>query len=138
MCWFYGAGTGRTPFGFTTWQPILVYGKDPKLVAGEGCHPDGFQYMMTRDDASENRELNHACPKPLSVWRRFIERMSNKNTELLYEPFCGSGTTLIAAEQLGRTCYGMEISPQYCEVICQRWEKLTGERRTVVDGVGTK
>ena len=44
----------------------------------------------------------------------------------IYEPFCGSGTTLIAAEQLGRTCYGMEISPQYVDVICSRWENLTG------------
>lgn len=43
-----------------------------------------------------------------------------------YEPFCGSGTTLIAAEQLGRKCYGMEISPQYCDVIVKRWENLTG------------
>ena len=45
-----------------------------------------------------------------------------------YEPFCGSGTTLIAAEQLGRRCYGMEISPQYCDVIVKRWENLTGRK----------
>jgi DNA modification methylase len=41
----------------------------------------------------------------------------------VYEPFCGSGTTLIAAEQLGRKCYGMEISPQYCQVIVNRYAK---------------
>jgi DNA modification methylase len=46
----------------------------------------------------------------------------------VYEPFCGSGTTLIAAEQLGRKCYGMEISPQYCDVIVKRWENLTGKK----------
>ncbi len=40
----------------------------------------------------------------------------------------GSGTTLIAAEQLGRKCYGMEISPQYCDVIVKRWETLTGKK----------
>jgi DNA modification methylase len=45
---------------------------------------------------------------------------------LLYEPFAGSGTTLIAAEQLGRECYGMEISPAYCDVIVKRWEDFTG------------
>jgi DNA modification methylase len=44
------------------------------------------------------------------------------------DPYLGSGTTLIAAEQLGRTCYGMEISPQYCDVIVKRWENLTGEK----------
>jgi len=42
----------------------------------------------------------------------------------------GSGTTLIAAEQLGRKCYGMEISPQYCDVIVKRWETLTGRVAT--------
>lgn len=49
----------------------------------------------------------------------------------IYEPFCGSGTTLIAAEQLGRKCYGMEISPAYCDVIVKRWEKLTGKTATL-------
>jgi len=47
---------------------------------------------------------------------------------IAYEPFCGSGTTLIAAEQLGRKCYGMEISPAYCDVIVKRWETLTGKK----------
>lgn len=45
-----------------------------------------------------------------------------------YEPFCGSGSTLIAAEQLGRKCYGMEISSAYCDVIVKRWETLTGKQ----------
>lgn len=48
----------------------------------------------------------------------------------VFEPFCGSGTTLIAAEQLGRKCYGMEISPAYCDVIVKRWETLTGKKAT--------
>jgi len=48
--------------------------------------------------------------------------------EIVYDPFLGSGTTLIAAEQLGRKCYGMEISPQYCDVIVKRWENLTGQK----------
>jgi DNA modification methylase len=49
---------------------------------------------------------------------------------IVYEPFCGSGTTLIAAEQLGRKCYGMEISPAYCDVIVKRWESFTGKQAT--------
>ena len=134
LCWFYAVGTGSTPWGFSAWQPVLVWGKDPKLATGEGRHPDGFQYMMSRDDAHENKCLGHACPKPLSVWRRFIERLSNKKTELIYDPFTGSGTTLIACEQLGRTCYGMEISPQYCQVIIDRWERLTGQKAEKIDG----
>ena len=49
---------------------------------------------------------------------------------LVYDPFLGSGTTLIAAEQLGRKCYGMEISPAYCDVIVKRWEQFTGKQAT--------
>jgi len=49
----------------------------------------------------------------------------------VYEPFCGTGTTLIAAEQLGRRCYGMEISPQYCDVIINRWQQFTGQQATL-------
>lgn len=45
---------------------------------------------------------------------------------LAYEPFAGSGTTIIAAEQLNRRCYGLEISPAYCDVAVERWQNLTG------------
>ena len=47
---------------------------------------------------------------------------------LVYEPFSGSGTTLIAAEQLGQPCYAMELEPRYVDVAVRRWENLTGER----------
>jgi DNA modification methylase len=50
--------------------------------------------------------------------------------ESVLDTFLGSGTTLIAAEQLGRKCYGMEISPAYCDVIVKRWETLTGKKAT--------
>ena len=57
--------------------------------------------------------------------------------EIVYDPFLGSGTTLIASEQLGRACYGMEISPQYCDVIVKRWENLTG-KKAVLEQVASK
>ena len=66
--------------------------------------------------------------KPVALVVNAVLNSSIEN-HLILDPFLGSGTTLIACEQLDRICYGMEISPQYCEVICQRWEKLTGEKR---------
>jgi len=72
----------------------------------------------------------HATPKPVEMMARAI-KSSTQDGGLLVEPFLGSGTTLIAAEQLGRKCYGMEISPAYCDVIVQRWEKLTGKTATL-------
>lgn len=55
--------------------------------------------------------------------------------EICYEPFGGSGTTLIAAEKHGRTCRGLEISPVFCDVIVQRWQKFTG-REATLEGSG--
>jgi len=69
----------------------------------------------------------HATPKPVSMMARAI-KSSAAEGGVVFDPFLGSGTTLIAAEQLNRTCYGCEISPAYCDVIVQRWENLTGEK----------
>jgi DNA modification methylase len=51
--------------------------------------------------------------------------------EAVYEPFCGSGTTLIAAEQLGRTCYAVELDPKYVDVIVRRWQAFAGKKATL-------
>jgi len=77
------------------------------------------------DRPRANRE--HPTMKPVALWERAIMDGSRAG-EIVYDPFLGSGTTLIAAEQLGRKCYGMEISPQYCDVIVKRWENLTGQK----------
>jgi len=69
----------------------------------------------------------HAATMPLHVPAWVMQTLCDQS-KTVYEPFCGSGTTLIAAEQLGRKCYGMEISPQYCDVIVKRWETLTGKK----------
>jgi len=70
---------------------------------------------------------DHPAVMSLDLPKQFIGLWEG----ILYEPFCGSGTTMIAAEQLGRKCYGMEISPQYCDVIVKRWETLTGKTATL-------
>ena len=75
---------------------------------------------------SEDRH-GHATPKPVAMMARCI-KSSALERGVVVEPFLGSGSTLIAADQLNRKCYGMEISPQYCDVIVARWEKLTGKK----------
>lgn len=72
----------------------------------------------------------HATPKPVAMMARCI-KSSTASGGLVVEPFLGSGTTLIAAEQVGRACYGMELNPTYCDVIVKRWETLTGQRATL-------
>ncbi len=64
----------------------------------------------------------HPAPYPVGLPAMFIESWDGD----IYEPFAGSGTTIIAAEQLQRACFAIEISPAYCDVIIARWEKYTG------------
>ena len=75
----------------------------------------------------DNMQNGHGASYPVKLPAKGIEQHSNKD-DLVFDPFLGSGTTLIAAEQLGRRCYGLEISPAYCDVIVQRWETLTGKK----------
>jgi ParB-like chromosome segregation protein Spo0J len=66
----------------------------------------------------------HGSVKPLDI----VARLCRRTNGTIYEPFSGSGTTLIAAEQTGRKCYAMEISPAYCDVAVKRWEQATGRK----------
>lgn len=127
FAWGY-AGSGMSAYGFNMWQPLIVYGKDPKLAAGEGAHPDAIFKNMDGESAEQIKNLSHPCPKSMAVWREWMQRFSNKKTKLVYDPFLGSGTTLIACEQLNRKCYGMEIGPHYCDVIVKRWEEFSGKK----------
>ncbi len=73
----------------------------------------------------DREDHQHPTVKPVECMARPIRNHGGKDDDV-YDPFLGSGTTIIAAEQLGRRCYGLEISPAYCDVIVERWEKLTG------------
>lgn len=68
----------------------------------------------------------HPATMPVGLPVQYIEAFAEKD-QIVADCFMGSGTTLIACEQLGRTCLGMEISPKYFEVILDRWEKFTGK-----------
>ena len=69
----------------------------------------------------------HPATFPVALPSEYIKAMSDQN-DIIIEPFCGSGTTLVACEQLNRKCFGMELEPKYCDVIIKRWETLTGEK----------
>jgi len=71
------------------------------------------------------RNAEHPTMKPIRLCGRGI-RNSSRRGELVVDYFGGSGSTLMAAEQLDRTCYCMELDPRFCDVIVDRWEKLTG------------
>ena len=67
-----------------------------------------------------------SCPRAV--------RNSSRTSEVVLDPFLGSGTSLVAAEQLGRRCYGLEIDPAYCDAAVTRWEAFTGRKAEQVKG----
>lgn len=83
--------------------------------------------------SAKERELcgGHATPKPIELCARAI-KTSSRPGEMVLDLFGGSGSTLIACEQTGRTCYCMELDPRYVDVIIDRWEKFTGETEKLV------
>ena len=78
-------------------------------------------------------EYKHGTQKPVALPTRAIEFSSVKN-DLVVDYFLGSGSTLIACQKTGRKCYGMEIDPQYCDVIITRWSDFTGKDDLLLNG----
>ena len=74
----------------------------------------------------------HPTMKPLELVGKAIKNSSKKNEKIL-DLFGGSGSTLIACEQLNRHCYMMELDPKYCDVIIKRWETLTGKKAVLLN-----
>ena len=101
-CWYAVRGTGH-------WM-------------GDRKQTTLWQIASTGQDA----ETVHGTQKPVECMRRPIENNSSPG-QAVYEPFSGSGTTLIAAEMSGRACYAMELSPAYVDVAVLRWEAFTGQ-----------
>jgi len=100
--------------GFNTWEPLLVYGKLAKYVGHDSW-----------DMPVKHADVAHPVPKTLDAWSRFLSDFSN-DTALVYDPFSGSGTTLIAAENLGRQCRACEISAPYVAVALERYAATFG------------
>jgi DNA modification methylase len=92
---------------------------------------DRKQTTLWAIDKPQKSETGHSTQKPVECMRRPIVNNSEPG-QSVYDPFLGSGTTLIAAEMEGRACYGMELSPAYVDVIVKRWETATG--RTAIRG----
>jgi site-specific DNA-methyltransferase (adenine-specific) len=127
LAWVCPSGTGCSPWGFTCWTPIVIYGRDPYLAHGMGSRPDVYV-----DYAPTLRTLDrqHPCEKPLGVVRWLIGRVSLSGAIL--DPFMGSGTTGVACAQLGRKFIGIEIEPKYFNIACRRIEAAQMQLRMAI------
>lgn len=94
---------------------------------GKTGHWAGDRKQTTVWGISHQRsETGHGTQKPVECMKRPIENNSSPG-QAVYEPFSGSGTTIIAAEMTGRSCYAIELSPAYVDVAVQRWQAFTGQ-----------
>lgn len=85
---------------------------------------DRSQTTLWDIDKPRKSETGHSTQKPVEC----METPLKNHEGDVYDPFLGSGTTLIAAEKTNRKCYGMELDPKYCDVIVKRWEDFTGKK----------
>jgi DNA modification methylase len=109
------------------WQhePCLYAVRQGATGHWQGARDQTTLWQIAMVGAEDDAETVHGTQKPLDCMRRPIVNNSAPG-EAVYDPFLGSGTTLIAAELTGRVCVAMEIDPRYCDVTIERWQRLTG------------
>jgi hypothetical protein len=108
--------------GKPRWNDVHPYSHDVYTISEVSAKTSGFDSGLGW----------HGSVKPISVVEDIAQRIC-QDGDLIYDPFLGSGTTLVAAERQGRTCYGMEIEPRYVDVIVRRWQSYTGKAATHAD-----
>jgi site-specific DNA-methyltransferase (adenine-specific) len=108
-------GMARGCIGFGNWIPVLVWTTDKtSAYAIDGdCRSIAIGTEIKPD---------HPSPKPLRAWQWFLSRLPGA---LVCDPFMGSGTTLVAAKNLGRKAIGIELEEKYCEIAAKRIEDAT-------------
>ena len=115
LAWVYTTTNSTGKWGFTQWQPILAYGKDPYLTNGLGRNKD-----VIKSTGLDTEGTGHPCPKPVKFWKDVLLRGSVNEADLILDPFLGSGTTAVACKRLNRRFIGIEISEKYCEIAKNR------------------
>jgi DNA modification methylase len=113
----------RTDF-MQQYEPCLygwIRGKRPDVARRP---PPDAKNVWSVNQVGESDGI-HPTQKPVELFRRPIE-WHTEGTDVIFEPFGGSGTALIAAEMLGRRCHAIEISPAFVDVICRRYQQFSG------------
>lgn len=116
-----GGGIGDLEHTFSTDYEIILCSNNGAKITGKRI---GSVWNIPKDNAND---YIHATQKPVKLSATAIENTTSKDNIVL-DVFGGSGSTLIACEQLGRRCFMMELDPKYCDVIIKRWENLTQQK----------
>lgn len=104
---------------------VFVMSSNEEYRTSQTYNDCRWNYWQIKSAGSQitGESVEHRAAFPIEFASKMITDFSLQN-DLIYEPFCGSGTTMVAAHQLKRKCYGMELDPKYCQVILERMRKL--------------
>ncbi len=124
----------RTPYWFAHEPAWFVRKKNAPWYGKAGENSTVWEVASPKFimGGSDETKCDHPTQKPLELMRRPILNHT-KRGEAVYDPFLGSGTTLMAAELTERVCHGLELDPKYADVIVKRWQQFTG-REAILDG----
>jgi DNA modification methylase len=114
----------------TQYELILFGWKGDKVSHWHAGQRERDVWKVDREDVQKYR---HPTQKPVELVERALNNSSNRG-HLILDPFAGSGTTLLAAERSGRTCYAVELDPGFVDVICRRWQEHTEQLPILVGG----
>lgn len=145
-----GPGVGSTTWDNAQGGNAEMFGarkRSSNLVGGEGAVDQGNNRTEERVIAEgmaypgnrlptfsgSHKATGHTAAFPVGLPQFFINAYTDA-ADNIYDPFMGSGSTLIAAENTNRTAYGAEISPKYCDIIVDRWERHTGQKAELLNG----
>lgn len=123
---YFGLGT----YYRTKFELILFGCKGKKINVWNAEHNE---MDVWDEDREKLKNYEHPTQKPVTIPARGIKNSSNKE-DIVLDIFGGSGSTLIACEQLNRKCYMMELDPKYVDVIIERWENFTGQKAVKIEG----
>jgi DNA modification methylase len=107
IAWYKGSPGHRSAIGFNDWEAHLVWGRPYKQM---------HDYFQTRCGFSIT---GHPCPKPVEYAEWLVQRACGPE-QVVLDPFCGSGTTCVAAKKLGRRHIGIELDEKYCQIARNR------------------
>jgi DNA modification methylase len=130
IIWDKGNHTLSNSDYMSKYEPIVYGWFDSHLFYGNRSNFDIWNIQRT-----QKNDL-HPTMKPIALCAKAIEN-SSKKEDIVLDFFGGSGSTLIASEQLNRKCYAMELDPKYCDVIIKRWEDFTGEKAVLLNDSGS-
>ena len=121
-----GGGIGDLKHTFLTDYEIILCSNNEKEIIGKRI---GSVWNIGKDNVND---YVHPTQKPIELSANAIKNVT-KETHNVLDLFGGSGSTMIACEQLNRNCYMMELDPKYCQVIINRWEEFTGEKAEKIE-----